>query len=55
VFSVYDTLFNVTFVAALLMGAFSLPPSGVYWPVLVAVAAGYLLAARGYARVSRGH
>ena len=29
VFSVYDTLFNVTFVVALLVGAFLLPPSGI--------------------------
>ena len=29
VFSVYDTLFNVTFVAALLVGAFVLPASGI--------------------------
>jgi uncharacterized membrane protein len=55
VFSVYDTLFNVTFVVALLVGAFALPPSGVSSPVLVAVAVGYLLAAAGYARVTRGH
>jgi MFS family permease len=55
VFSVYDTLFNVTFVVALLVGAFALPPSGVSSPVLVAVAGGYLLAAAGYSRVTRGH
>ena len=43
VFSVYDTLFNVAFVLALLLGAVVLPASGVSYPVLAAVAAGYLL------------
>ena len=55
VFSVYDTLFNVTYVVALLLGAFALPPSGVSYPLLVAVGAGYLLAAFGYARITRRH
>jgi MFS family permease len=55
VFSVYDTLFNVTFVAALLVGASALPASGVSVPVLAAVGAGYLLAAIAYSRVSRRH
>ena len=43
VFSVYDTLFNVTFVAALLVGAFLLPASGISYPLLAAVGAGYLV------------
>jgi len=55
VFSVYDTLFNVTFVVALLLGAVTLPPSGISYPVMVAVALGYLLAAAGYVRATRGH
>jgi hypothetical protein len=55
VFSVYDTLFNVTFVVALLVGAFVLPPSGISYPLLIAVAAGYFLAAVGYARITRRH
>jgi hypothetical protein len=55
VFSVYDTLFNVTFVTALLVGAFVLPPSGISYPLLAAVGAGYLLAAVGYARITRRH
>jgi len=55
VFSVYDTLFNVTFVVALLLGASVLPPSGISYPLLVAVGAGYLLAAVGYARITRLH
>jgi hypothetical protein len=53
VFSLYDTVFNVAFVVALLVGAFALPPSGVSWPVLAAVAAGYLFAAAAYARIAR--
>jgi MFS family permease len=53
VFSVYDTLFNVTFVLALLAGAFLLPRSGVSWPLLVGIAAGYLLTAIAFARWSR--
>lgn len=55
VFSVYDTLFNVAFVVALLAGAFTLPASGHSVPVLVVVGAGYLVAAVGYARVTRRH
>ena len=54
-FSVYDTLFNVTFVTALVVGAFVLPPSGISYPVLAAVGAGYLLAAFCYARITRRH
>ena len=53
VFSVYDTLFNVSFVAALLAGSLLLPSSGVSYPSLVGVGAGYLLAAVLYARISR--
>ena len=55
VFSVYDTLFNVTFVVALVVAAFVLPPSGISYGLLFAVGAGYLLAAAGYARITRGH
>jgi MFS family permease len=55
VFSVYDTLFNVTFVTALLVAAFVLPPSGVSYALLTAVAAGYLVAAVLYARLARRH
>ena len=54
VFSVYDTLFNVTFVVALLLGALTLPPSGISAPMLVAVAVGYLVAAVTYARITHG-
>ncbi|RFU21010.1 MFS transporter [Geodermatophilus marinus] len=45
VFSVYDTLVNVAYVAALGLGAAVLPPAGVSPPVLLAVGALYLLAA----------
>lgn len=55
VFSVYDTLFNVTFVAALLVGALLLPASGRSYALLAAVGVGYVLAAIGYARVTRRH
>jgi MFS family permease len=55
VFSVYDTLFNVTFVVALLLGAVTLPPSGVSYPMLVAIGGGYLLTAVAYARITRRH
>jgi MFS family permease len=50
VFSVYDTLFNVTYVVALVVAAFLLPPSGRSPAALVAVAALYLLSALAYAR-----
>ncbi len=49
VFSFYDTLFNLTFVAAATTAAFALPPSGKSYPVLVGIAVGYLLAAALYA------
>ena len=51
VFSVYDTLVNVTFVVALLIGAFTLPRSGVSHLVLTAVSGGYLLAAFVFTRL----
>jgi hypothetical protein len=54
VFSVYDTLFNVTFVVALVVAAFVLPPSGISYPTLVAVGAGYVLTAALYLRLSGG-
>lgn len=50
VFSVYDTLFNVTFVVALVVAAFVLPPSGISYPVLVVVSVVYLATAVLYAR-----
>ncbi|MGY1740472.1 MULTISPECIES: MFS transporter [unclassified Blastococcus] len=53
VFSVYDTLFNITFVAAVAAAAFLLPPSGVSSGVVLAVGAGYLLAAAAHAECAR--
>jgi MFS family permease len=44
VFSVYDTLFNVSYVVALVVGALLLPPSGMSVPVLLGVALVYLVA-----------
>ncbi|NYJ05398.1 MFS transporter [Petropleomorpha daqingensis] len=52
VFSVYDTLFNVTYVVALLIGAFVLPASGISYLMLVAVGVGYALTAALYWRIS---
>ena len=52
VFSVYDTLFNVGYVVALLVAAFVLPASGISYPVLLAVGAGYLVTAGVYARLT---
>ncbi|TQN40737.1 MFS transporter [Blastococcus colisei] len=53
VFSVYDTLFNMTFVLALVLGAVTLPESGISSLVPVAVAAGYLVAAVTYRHLTR--
>jgi hypothetical protein len=50
VFSVYDTLFNVTYVVSLVVGAVLLPPSGVSYSALVAVGVTYLFTAVLYAR-----
>ncbi|WP_040338870.1 MFS transporter [Candidatus Blastococcus massiliensis] len=53
VFSVYDTLFNITFVAAVAAGAFLLPATGRSVPALLTVGAGYLLAAVVFLRIRR--
>ncbi|MPZ25943.1 MAG: MFS transporter [Micromonosporaceae bacterium] len=53
VFSLYDTLFQATFVAAAVFAALSLPDTGKSYPVLAFVAAGYLAAAIGYAWATR--
>ena len=56
VFSVYDTLVNVTFVVALLIAAFVLPSSGISRPVAGALGLLYLLAALTYAEwIRRGN
>jgi MFS family permease len=49
VFSLYDTGFNLTFVVAAVIAAFSLPPNGKSYPVLVAISAGYALIAGWFA------
>jgi MFS family permease len=53
VFSFYDTLFNLTFVAAAVLAAFVLPPTGKSYPVTIALAAGYALIAAAYARTEQ--
>lgn len=53
VFSFYDTLFNVTFVAAAVVGAFVLPVSGKSYAVLGLIAAGYGLTAVAYRLATR--
>jgi MFS family permease len=53
VFSLYDVIFNVAFVAAAVVGSLVLPVDGKSYAVLVALAAGYLLTAGWYARVTR--
>jgi MFS family permease len=53
VFSVYDTLFNVSFVGGLLFGAFTLPETGRSYVVLALVAAGYAAVGGWYAWASK--
>jgi MFS family permease len=53
VFSLYDVIFNVAFVAAAAVSAVVLPVDGKSYVVLATVAAGYLLTAAWYARVTR--
>jgi len=48
VFSVYDTLFNVTFVAAAVVGAFLLPVTGKSYALVIVVAVGYAATALAY-------
>ena len=55
VFSVYDTLFNVTYVVALVVGAFTLPPTGISYWALAVVGVGYVLTAFVYSRITRKH
>jgi MFS family permease len=53
VFSLYDVIFNVAFVAAAAAAAVVLPFDGKSYTVLAAVALGYLLTAVGYATLTR--
>lgn len=53
VFSLYDVIFNVAFVAAAATAALVLPADGRSLPVLGVLSAGYLATAVGYHRVTR--
>lgn len=53
VFACYDTLFNLLFVLAALTAAFVLPESGVSYPLLGFIAAGYAATALAYRAVTR--
>ena len=53
VFSLYDVLFNVAFVAAAAFAAAVLPDSGKSYAVLAVIAVGYLATAGVYARATR--
>ena len=48
VFSIYDVIFNVVFVAAAAVGAFVIPTSGKSYALLVFVSLGYAATAAGY-------
>ncbi len=52
VFSFYDVLFNVSFVAAAMFAALTLPPSGKSIAVTCVVSVGYALTALWYGRVT---
>jgi Major Facilitator Superfamily len=53
VFSLYDVIFNVAFVAAAAVGAVVLPETGKSYVVLGAIVVGYAATALGYARATR--
>ncbi len=53
VFSLYDVIFNVTFVAAAALAAVVLPATGKSYGVLAGLSVGYLLTALGYGHASR--
>lgn len=53
VFSFYDVLFNVAFVAAAALAAVTLPPTGRSYFTLTAIAVTYVVAALGYYRITR--
>jgi hypothetical protein len=53
VFSLYDVVFNVVFVAAAAVGALVIPTSGKSYTLLVAISTGYAAAAVGYGRLVR--
>ena len=53
VFSLYDTLFNVAFVAACVFSAFTLPSTGKSYPMLALVVLGYATTSALYLRAVR--
>jgi predicted MFS family arabinose efflux permease len=53
VFSIYDVIFNVAFVAAAAVAAVVLPVTGKSYVVIAGLAVGYAATAVWYARVSR--
>lgn len=53
VFSVYDTLFNVMYVLAAVIGVFALPDTGKSYVMLIVVGIGYVVAAVLYLLASR--
>jgi MFS family permease len=54
VFVIYDMIFNVALVLAAVVGAAILPANGKSVPILVVLAAGYLVVAAVFAALSRG-
>jgi MFS family permease len=54
VFSIYDMVFNAAYVAGPALAAVFLPATGKSYPIVVLLAAGYLLAAAGFAAMTRG-
>lgn len=55
VFSLYDVIFNVAFVAAAAVAAVALPDTGRSYAVLAVISVGYVVTATLYARASRRH
>ena len=53
VFSFYDVMFNVAFVAAAALGAVMLPSNGKSYPAITTIAVGYAVTAVGYGLASR--
>jgi MFS family permease len=51
VFSLYDVIFNVVFVAAAAVGALVIPTDGKSYPLLATISVGYALTAAAYAAV----
>ncbi len=54
VFVIYDMIFNVVLVGSAALGALVLPADGASVPILLTVAAGYVLIGIGFAAASRG-